>query len=43
MPEVKLPEKWSEWKVIEQVGMGSFGTVYKAELKLYVFHWKNKI
>lgn len=34
MPEVKLPEKWSEWKVIEQVGMGSFGTVYKAERKL---------
>ena len=34
MPEVRLPDKWNEWKIVEQVGMGSFGTVYKAERRL---------
>ena len=48
MPEVRLPDKWNEWKIVEQVGMGSFGTVYKAERRLgnnslYIFRWKNRI
>ena len=34
MPEVRLPDKWNEWEIVEQVGMGSFGTVYKAERRL---------
>ena len=34
MPEVRLPDKWNEWKIVEQVGMGSFGTVYKAERRM---------
>ena len=54
MPEVRLPDKWNEWEIVEQVGMGSFGTVYKAredwattvfsvQSKLYIFRWKNRI
>ena len=34
MPEVRLPDEWNEWEIVEQVGRGSFGIVYKAERRL---------
>ncbi|MCD7762938.1 MAG: protein kinase [Lachnospiraceae bacterium] len=32
--ELSLPAGWQDWKITEQIGRGSFGTVYKAERKL---------
>ncbi|MCD7883297.1 MAG: protein kinase [Lachnospiraceae bacterium] len=32
--ELLLPSGWQEWKITEQIGRGSFGTVYKAERRL---------
>jgi serine/threonine-protein kinase len=29
MDLIKLSSSWSEWKVVEQIGEGSFGKVYK--------------
>ena len=31
MDQPKLPQKWSEWKLIEKIGEGAYGAVYKAE------------
>ena len=29
--EIKLPSLWADWKIVELLGIGSYGTVYKAE------------
>ncbi|MCD7883375.1 MAG: protein kinase [Lachnospiraceae bacterium] len=31
---VKLPDKWSDWEIVEKVGRGSYGTVYKVRRPL---------
>ncbi len=34
MEHLRLPEKWNDWNILEKVGEGSYGTVYKAERKI---------
>ena len=31
MEAIPLPAKWQEWEIVEVIGEGSFGTVYRAE------------
>ena len=31
MKAIPLPAKWQEWEIVEVIGEGSFGTVYRAE------------
>ena len=32
--EVRLPDNWSDWKITNLVGAGSYGAVYRAEKQL---------
>ena len=31
MAYIELPQEWSSWTIIEEIGQGSYGTVYRAE------------
>lgn len=34
MDGIRLPDGWAEWKVKEEIGSGSYGTVYKASREI---------